>query len=60
MKPIITKVKDVYMQKTIEILQAENEQLKLKNLRNGDLIEYVAMMTDVELPEVEEDAQQEI
>lgn len=57
MKPIITKVKDANMQKTIEILQAENDQLKLKNLRNGDLIEYVAMMTDVELPEVDDDAQ---
>ena len=57
MKPIITKVKDANMQKTIEILQAENDQLKLKNLRNGDLIEYVAMMTDVDLPEVDDDAQ---
>lgn len=57
MKPIITKKKDVYMEGVIESLKAENDQLKLKNLRNGDLIEYVAMMTDVDLPEVDEDAQ---
>lgn len=60
MKPIITKVKDANTQKTIEILQAENDQLKKKNLRNGDMIEYVAMMTEVDLPEVDDDAQQEV
>lgn len=60
MKPIITRVKDVNMQNTVEILQAENDRLRLDNLRNGDIIEYVAMMTDVELPEVEDNAQQEV
>ena len=35
--------------------QKQNEITKATAERNSDLIEYLAMMTDVEIPDMEED-----